>query len=27
VRMDIVNYSKGIIGDPKTWRPAMVDFP
>jgi general stress protein 26 len=27
VRMDVVNYSKGIIGDPKTWRPAMVDFP
>ncbi len=27
VRMDVVNYSKGMIGDPKTWSPLVVDFP
>ncbi len=25
--LEVVNVSKGILGDPKTWRPASVSFP
>ena len=24
--MEMVNYNRGILGDPKTWQPAMVKF-
>lgn len=25
-RMEIIDYSRGITGDPKTWKPATVEF-
>jgi general stress protein 26 len=27
VHMELVSYANGMIGDPKTWRPVMLDFP
>ena len=27
VTLEVVNVSKGMVGDPKTWRPASVSFP
>jgi general stress protein 26 len=26
IHMEVVSYAKGMIGDPKTWRPVMLDF-
>jgi general stress protein 26 len=26
-RMEIVSYTRGIFGDPDTWKPASVEFP
>jgi general stress protein 26 len=26
-RLEIVSESRGLIGDPKTWRPLSIDFP
>jgi general stress protein 26 len=26
-RMEIVSDSRGMVGDPKTWRPLAIDFP
>ncbi|MGE5749985.1 MAG: pyridoxamine 5'-phosphate oxidase family protein [Gemmatimonas sp.] len=25
--MEVVSYATGIMNDPKTWRPVMIDFP
>lgn len=24
--VEVVSYQNGLVGDPKTWRPAMIDF-
>jgi general stress protein 26 len=26
-RLEIVSVSRGLVGDPKTWRPIVLDFP
>ena len=26
VHMEVVSYGRGMVGDPKTWRPVMLDF-
>jgi general stress protein 26 len=26
-RLEVVDYSRGIVGDPRTWQPPFVEFP
>jgi general stress protein 26 len=27
MHMEVLSYSRGIVSDPKTWKPLGVDFP